>query len=71
MPRRNGEPWLLHERRHGNNDLFLERPRPVFNNHCQPIGSSDSNGNKHLFPDGQQHGFGMHFRYSIYNNGNG
>ena len=71
MPRRNGEPYLLHERRHGNNDLCMEWPRPVFNNCWQPIGSSDSYGGKHLFPDSQQHGFGMQLRYGIYNNGNG
>ena len=49
----------------------MEWRRPVFNNCCQPIGSSDSYGGKHLFPDSQQHGFGMQLRYSIYNNGNG
>jgi len=71
MPRRNSEPWLLHERRNRNHDLCMERSRAVFNNHWQPIGGSGGGRNKHLFPDGQQHGFGMQHRYGIYNNGNG
>ena len=71
MPRRNSEPYLLHERRHGYNVLCLEWPRPFFNNCCQPIGGANGYGNKHLFPDSQQHGFGLQLRYGIYDNGNG
>ena len=49
----------------------MERPRIIFNNHWQPFGGSGGDGNKHLFPDSQQHGFGMQHRYCIYHNGNG
>ena len=71
MPRRNSEPYLGCQRRHRNNDLCLERFRIIFNNYCQPIGGANGYGTKHLFPDGQQHGFGMQLRYGIYHKGNG